>query len=485
MKRIALLLSTAWDTNSAADNSMAQPSSSSTKTIQRRLILILVRAFLIVGVVGMVAMIGFTVFEISRNTGENPFFRDPNATILEAYYMGRGSWDGIESVVDPRHNPDSKLLLMDWERSILLDQYGRVVMYYGQYKSNLSPQLLEMPVEIEQTHLTANGRLIGTLITEKRQLPQPLRLTLRSLNPIFIAGILLVLLTVVIGVLLMRRVVNPLSEVIAASEDVASGNFSTRIKLKKSKDDLYALSAHFNHMTETLERNNNERRAMLADIAHELRTPLSVLRGRLEGMMDGVYPPNDTNIAQVLEETYLLERLVDDLRLLTLAESRQIHFEMKETDLIELTRKTITIFEPQAELKNVDIALEKDAHTLMVVIDPQRMEQVIGNLVGNSLRYVPEDGFIKISLTKKNGTAEIVVADNGSGIKEEDLPYIFDRFWRGEKSRARTTGGAGLGLAISKQLVEAQGGKISAVNRPEGGLQVTISIPLIPQKNGI
>ncbi len=463
---------------------MAQPSSTSTKTIQRRLIMILVRAFLTVGVIGMVAMIGFTIFEISRNTGQNPYYRDPNATILEAYYMGRGSWDGIEVVVDPRLNPDSKFRLMDWERSILLDEYGRVVMYYGKYNPDRSAKVMELPVEIEQTKLIANGRVIGTLISEKRQLPVPLRLTLGSMNPIFIAGILLVMLTVLIGVLLMRRVVNPLSQVIAASESVASGDFSTRIKLKKSKDDLYALSAHFNRMTEALERNNNERRAMLADIAHELRTPLSVLRGRLEGMMDGVYPPNETNIAQALEETYLLERLVDDLRLLTLAETRQLHFEMKETDLVELTTKTIGVFDPQAASKNVSISLDKDLPKLTVTIDPQRIEQVIGNLIGNALRYVPDDGFIKIQLVKKTNSAEIIVSDNGSGVKTEDLPFIFDRFWRGEKSRARASGGAGLGLAICKQLVEAQGGKISAANRPEGGLQVTVSIPFTPKISG-
>lgn len=457
---------------------MSHPSSTSIKTIKRRLILILVRAFLVVGVVGMVALIGFTIFEISRNTEKNPFYRDPNATVLEAYYLGRGSWDGIEAVVDPGIDPDSKLIRLDWENFILVDQYGRIVMYYGQYSSDLPSDVVKMPVEIEQTTLTARGKIIGTLISEKRQMSRPVRLTLGTMNPIFMVGVLLILLTVVIGVLLMRRVVNPLSEVIAASESVAAGNLSTRIKLKKSKDDLYDLGVHFNNMTEALERNNNERRAMLADIAHELRTPLSVLRGKLEGMMDGIYPSNETNIAQALEETYLLERLVEDLRLLTLAESRQLHFEMKETDLVDLARRTIGVFEPQADSKNVSLSLDTDERDLIVTVDSQRIEQVIGNLIGNALRFVPENGFIQLSLTRKGEDAEITVSDNGPGVKDEDLPYIFDRFFRSEKSRTRASGGAGLGLAICKQLVEAQGGKIDAANKPEGGLSVHVTLPI-------
>ena len=272
---------------------MNQPSSNSIKTIRRRLILILVRAFVVVGIVGMVALMAFTVFEISRNTSRNPFYRDPNATILEAYYLGRGSWNGVEMVLDPGRNGDSKLSHMDWERSILLDENGRVILYYGKTYSGLPNEVPSFPVEIDKMPLQINGVTIGTLVTEKRTLPQPIRLTLGVMNPVFLVAILLTLLTVVIGVLLMRRVVNPLAAVIAASENVAAGNFGTRIELSKSKDDLYTLSSHFNNMTESLERNDLERRAMLADIAHELRTPLSVLRGKLEGIMDGVYPSND------------------------------------------------------------------------------------------------------------------------------------------------------------------------------------------------
>lgn len=451
------------------------------KSIQRRLILILVRAFLVVVAVGMFALIGFTIFQINRNTRDNPFYRDPNGIILEAYYMGRGSWDGIEQVIDPISNPNSGFLSADWQRSILLDQDGDIIMYYGKYPAAHDMTTMHLPVEIESMTLSANGEVIGRLITEKRPLPQPIRRTLGVLNPTILVAILLTMLTVLIGVLLMRRVVNPLSEVIAAAERVSSGDFSTRITLRESKDDLYALGEHFNRMTETLERNDLERKSMLADIAHELRTPLSVLRGKLEGILDGVYPPNETNIAQALEESYILERLVDDLRLLTLAENRQLHFEKTDTNLVGLLQKAISVFTPQADIKNISFSLDTQEDDVKANVDPQRMEQVIGNLIGNALRYVPEGGVIRLSSEELAGQVRIRVIDNGPGIKEEDLPYIFDRFWRGEKSRARASGGAGLGLAICKQLVEGQRGNINARNLPEGGLEITIEIPKLDE----
>jgi signal transduction histidine kinase len=194
-------------------------------------------------------------------------------------------------------------------------------------------------------------------------------------------------------------------------------------------------------------------------------------------MMDGVYPADETNIAQALEETYLLERLVDDLRLLTLAETRQLHFVKKPTDLLELLQKTINIFEPQAKSRDIEISLGTELKSALAEVDPQRYEQVIGNLVGNSMRYIPDKGRIELSLERSGDSLVIKVSDDGPGVREDDLPFIFDRFWRGEKSRARASGGAGLGLAISRQLVEGQGGTISATNREGGGLEITISLP--------
>lgn len=457
---------------------MITPPTTSIKTIQRRLVWTLIRVFLVVTSLVTIVLLGSTWYEISSNTGRNPFYRSPSATALEAYYMGHGSWQGVGGLVRQGSSPESGFNMMEWERSILVDDQGRVVLYYGTEVPFVPMSELEMPTQIKKMPLMANGQVVGSLISDDKDLPHPTRLAFNVLNPILWVSLVCAVITLLIGILLMRRIVNPLAEVIAGAESVASGNLKTRISLRKSHDDLASLIEHFNHMTETLARNDNERRALLADIAHELRTPLSVLRGRLEGIMDGVYSPNEVNIAQALEETYLLERLVEDLRLLTLAETRQLHFELKDTDLVELLKKTVTLFTPQAESKSIEISLATDLTSLHLQADAQRVEQVISNLIGNSLRYMPSGGKINLTLHRLEEVAEITVGDNGPGLPEKELPLIFNRFWRSEKSRARVSGGAGLGLAISKQLIEAQGGSISAANRPEGGLEISIRLPI-------
>jgi len=462
---------------------MAHQSSSSIKTIQRRLIWTLIKAFLAVTTVLIVVVLGSMLYEISSNTGRNPFYRSPSATILEAYYLGHGSWSGVSDLFQPGKNDDSRFVSQEWERTILVDKNGMVVTYYGKAYPSVPMSSLDMPPEIDEMPLFVKGVKVGTLITDHQDMPHPVRLAFDVMNPILWISLVGAGITLIMGILLMRRVVNPLSEVIVAAQSVSSGDLKTRIKKSKSQDDLSSLIEHFNHMTETLEKNDNERRALLADIAHELRTPLSVLRGRLEGIMDGIYTPNEVNIAQALEETYLLERLVEDLRLLTLAETHQLRFEFKDTNLVELVKKTISLFEPQASSKSVKLSLNAPDPEILVSIDPQRMEQVIGNLIGNSLRYISKNGKITLDLARVDNNAVVQVIDNGPGVPEEEISSIFDRFWRGEKSRARVHGGAGLGLAISKQLVESQGGTIKAANQPEGGLAITITLPCVSIKS--
>jgi signal transduction histidine kinase len=212
---------------------------------------------------------------------------------------------------------------------------------------------------------------------------------------------------------------------------------------------------------------------MLADIAHELRTPLTIMRGRLEGIVDGIYPANADHITPALEETYLLERLVEDLRLLTLAESRQLHFEHSDVNLNDLTNHVIAMFQAEAEDKQISLSAQLPDKATIITADHQRTEQVVGNLVANAIRYTPEGGRVWIKVEEASGSVILSVNDNGPGVAADDLSRIFNRFWREEKSRSRASGGAGLGLAIARQLVEAQGGQISASNLPEGGLQVS------------
>jgi signal transduction histidine kinase len=313
---------------------------------------------------------------------------------------------------------------------------------------------------------------VGNFVVSNGKFPTPEGFIFDLLGRVALLSTFFAISTILIAMwLLSRRIITPLAQVTGAARAVTDGQLGTRVKIE-GDDDLGVLSQSFNQMAEALERNDQERRNLFADIAHELRTPLSVLRGRLEGIVDGVYQAEPEQIVPALEETYLLERLVDDLRLLTMAETRQLHYDLKQVDLAELAGRAIDLFRAEADEKRIELSLQTRTEKAEITADPLRTEQVIGNLLSNALRYVPEGGKIWIEIERLGDKVALSINDSGPGIPETDLPYIFDRFWRGDKSRSRSSGGAGLGLAIARQLVEAQGGRITASNLPDSGLQI-------------
>ncbi len=447
------------------------------RSIRRRLLMLLLRAFGIVVFLTVLMVLIVAAGVLVRNTGDNPLYRSPAATILETYFLGHGNWQGVEAVLDERTNTSIRSLRPDWQRTMLLDAQGRVVLDHGSSDSSLVGKVFTPQPNETVIPLLINNILVGTLVMDRGTVARPFQLILTLVGPTAIISVLLGILTLIIGLLLMRRLVNPLSEVIAAAQAVSQGDFSARVPVQARTDDLSALSDHFNHMAEELERSDKQRRNMLADIAHELRTPITILRGRLEGILDGVYPADEDNIAPALEETYLLERLVEDLRLLALAEANQLRYEMKPVNLAELGETILGLFSAQAGEKNVNLRMHAEPGLPEVMVDPQRFQQVVGNLIDNALRYTPPGSSIDLGIRCENGNVELTVSDEGTGIPEIELGHVFDRFWRGEKSRARATGGAGLGLSIARQLVEAQGGKISARNRQPQGFEVLITLP--------
>ncbi len=464
---------------------MNQVNARSIRSVRRRLLILLLRALgLVVFLTVLLILIAAGVV-ISRNAGNNPLYRTPAAVILESYYLGHGSWNGVDAVLEGNTSTNNRALRQDWKQIVLVDDQGRVVLDHG-YADTPSVGTLYQPTpNVSEQALTLNDQVIGTIWMEHSAVPRALQLIITLMGPIAIISVLLGILTLVTGLLLMRRMINPLSEVMAAAHAVSQGDLSARVPVQASNDDLSALSDHFNHMANELERADHERRNMLADIAHELRTPITILRGRLEGILDGVYPADEAHIAPALEETYLLERLVEDLRLLALAEANQLRFELKPVRLDELSETMMGLFSAQAAEKNVRLNLQAEDGLPEVLVDPQRFQQVIGNLIDNALRYTPEGGSVDLAMWKQNKSVLLSVADSGPGIPTDELPHVFDRFWRSEKSRARATGGAGLGLSIARRLVEAQGGKISARNRQPRGLEVQIILPAtLPAKAG-
>jgi signal transduction histidine kinase len=395
---------------------------------------------------------------------------------LEGYYLAKGSWDGVESVFASSENLNSmSTVLLDNDQRILLDRRPASVSNPKSSAVSTTGSRYQFQQNDVVFNLRASGKQTGYLVIAPYSVAQRFGLARAIIIPIGIISFLLAVFLVVVAILLMRRFVNPLADVIFAARELASGNLHTRIPMEGPQD-LRSLSESFNEMASSLERSDRERRDMLADVAHELRTPLSVIRGRLEGIVDGIYPENGPQISMALEQTYLLQRLVDDLRILTLAETRQLQFDKRNVNLGEVVERVLEVFSAEAQEKNISLSFPQRDGELSAFVDPQRFEQVLSNLIGNSLRYVPQGG--KTWILAKGNPEEvcITVNDNGAGIPDEDLPYIFDRFWRKERSRSRASGGSGLGLAIAKQLVEAQGGAITARNLPVGGLQIEIKI---------
>jgi len=438
---------------------------SSVHDIRWRLLLLLVRAFLVVLFLSFLFFLGVTGYYLTASTSPVPM---PFANTLEGFYVANGNWAGVEMAFEA--NPafdEMNPILLDPEGRIILDRRPDSVSTAGtRYKFQHRDVVLNLKV---------NGEQIGYLVITTFSISTRLGFARAILLPVGVISIVLMMFLVIVALLLMRRYVNPLADVIYAARAVADGNLETRIPTEGPQD-LRRLAESFNEMATSLERSDRERRDMLADVAHELRTPLSVIRGRLEGIVDGVYPESDAPVSTALEQTYLLERLVDDLRLLTLAESRQLHFESKPVNLGNLAAHVTDLFQAEAREKNISLTLGRSSENLTATADAQRTEQVIANLVSNALRYVPEGGRVWVEITADETAVNLSVNDDGKGIPEADLPFIFDRFWRKDKSRSRISGGTGLGLAIAKQLIEAQGGKISAQNLPEGGLRVTMEL---------
>ena len=286
-----------------------------------------------------------------------------------------------------------------------------------------------------------------------------------------------IFLSSLLGALGFRRFGRPLADILSAIEAVARGNLSVRLN-EHGPGQVRALARSFNHMAGELERAEQQRRNMTADIAHELRNPLHVIQGNLEGMLDGVYEPNRENLSATLDETHLLARLVADLQTLSLAEAGQLPLHPTRFLCSDLLADVAASFAPQAAEQGLDLVVEA-AEALELNADYDRLDQVLSNLVANALRYTPAGGKITLRAEAVSESVRITVADTGSGIPAEDLPFVFDRFWKADRSRTRGSGaGSGLGLAIARQLIRAHGGTIEVTSQPGQGTTFIIEMEI-------
>ncbi len=268
----------------------------------------------------------------------------------------------------------------------------------------------------------------------------------------------------------LRRVALPLDDVIEAARRVADGDYSARVA-ERGPRELRTLTRTFNSMVARLQATDAQRRNLLADITHELRTPLTIIQGNLEGLLDEVYPRDDAHLAPILEETRILSRLVDDLRILALAESGALPLQKEPMDLATLASETVASFRAQADAAG--IALTVDAATdALLEVDPARIRQALENVIANALRYTPRGGEIRVRCARERAGVTLAVSDSGVGIAPAELPHIFDRLYKSRDSR-----GSGLGLAIAKNLIAAHGGEISAQSELGKGTTIAFTLP--------
>ncbi len=291
--------------------------------------------------------------------------------------------------------------------------------------------------------------------------------------------LLLPILAILIGARVFRNMSNPFANIMAAADTLADGDLSVRVS-EHGPSEMQRMARAFNRMAEELERAENQRRNLTADVAHELRTPLHIIQGNLEGVIDGVYPPTPEHFEAMLDETRLLARLVDDLQTLSLAEAGQLPLHLGAVDLVELLQDVCTSFSGQAEQAGVALTMEVagDEDKLKILGDGDRLDQVFSNLVGNALRFTSSGGRVILNAAATPEGARVSVRDSGAGIPPEDIPYIFERFWKGDRARSRGKGGgSGLGLAITQQLVQAHGGQICVESELNQGSVFSVFLP--------
>jgi signal transduction histidine kinase len=298
-----------------------------------------------------------------------------------------------------------------------------------------------------------------------------------------IAGALGLVLALVLGFLLAARISEPLDGLTDATGKISGGDYSGRVKVKGGRE-VQELATAFNSLADSLEENEELRKNMVADVAHELRNPLATLRGQLELLQEGKIPYNQETVDSLMDDALLLSRIIDDLSQLTLVDAGKLEFVLQAVPPERLLGDVRARFEHEAAAKEIDLVVEDPGELPPVKADPSRLSQVLGNLVGNSLVHTPVEGKITLGAREAGGAVEFMVSDTGAGFTEEELPHVFDRFYRTDKSRSRATGGAGLGLSIARSLVEAQGGRIWARSEAGKGTTISFTVPIYQGNEG-
>jgi two-component system, OmpR family, sensor histidine kinase BaeS len=455
----------------------------------------LILAFLVVSVTVVALASGLTYWLTVREFKQLVIDQTRNHYVADVslYYQMHGNWDGIQDYISlrnsspqpggpgpgPNEQPGlhgSGAKLPSTISFLLVDADGKVLVPAGQY------QLGEIvaPAKLSQgTPIKVNTEQVGTVLV-LGSLPSLGSLETQYLSrtnlALLFAALGAALVALMLGTILARSLTHPLRNLTAAIRGMAKGELEQHVPVK-SRDELGELATAFNQMSSDLHRLNLARRQMTADIAHDLRSPLTVIGGYVESMRDGVLKPTPERLDTIHAEVQHLQRLVEDLRTLSQADAGELTLNRELMAPLELLERMAKSYGHLAAQKNVMLEVQAEANLPEVRLDPDRMAQVFGNLITNALRYTPENGKILISAGYAGGMLEFSVQDNGEGIPAEALPHIFDRFYRADPARAQGNE-SGLGLAIARSIVEAHAGNITAASQIGQGTNVRIRLPL-------
>ncbi|MCR4406989.1 MAG: ATP-binding protein [Anaerolineae bacterium] len=387
---------------------------------------------------------------------------------LTMYYTRYGGWSGVQVELE-------RMKQITGERVILTDRFGRIV-------ADSEGELIGQPVRQEwgppAALIVYEGTPVGVIYVGPPGGSSGIEGFLASIN----RTLLLVAVVAGLGAVLLilglsRRILAPVEALTAAVRRMEAGDLSQRVAVT-SKDEIGELARAFNSMADGLARLEELRRNLVTDVAHELRTPLSNIRGYLEAVQDGVLEPDPQVIGSLYEEAMHLNRLVDDLQELSLAEAGKLRIQRQPVALSDVVHRAIEAFGARAQAGEIELRIDLPEDLPLVDVDPQRIGQVLRNLLDNALTHTSPGGEIVIAAHADSQWVVVSVQDTGSGIAPEDLPYVFERFYRADKSRSRATGGTGLGLSIAKQLVEAHGGRIEVQSTVGQGTRFTFTLPV-------
>jgi two-component system OmpR family sensor kinase len=394
---------------------------------------------------------------------------------LAIHYQTQQSWTGSEALLVRAQSKLDDSSKQAYNTFFLADAEGQVVYHVRDRQIGRSIRMIRdenlLPIRVD-------GQTVGYLgvdIVVKRGGPPEFVIGLAGI--LFLAALIVGSSGIVFGVLMSRSLTAPLNNLAEAAKSISTRDLSQRVE-EKGSDEMIAVSRSFNQMATDLEQAEQLRRNLLADVAHELRSPLTVLRGNLRAILDDVFPCDNNEIARLYEHTRFLSRLVNDLHELAQAEAKQLPLDLQETDLVQLITTTSDTFRPDAEARQITLRTDLSADLPPVQVDAARLRQVLQNLLANALRHTPSGGVITIGAKSDTGIVCLAVSDTGEGIPPDHLPHIFDRFYRADPARTRDKGGAGLGLAITRAIVEAHGGRISADSTGIAGEGTTFTIEL-------